>query len=84
MPAFDGTGPMGRGAMTGRGRGCCAGNGRGMGRGFGFGRGFCGFFPFTRPRITAADERAMLDEEVQAASQYLEDLRARRKELGDK
>lgn len=50
MPRFDMTGPMGRGAMTGRGMGYCArpavpwtgrgvGFGMGMGRGFGFGRG---------------------------------------------
>lgn len=49
MPGRDGTGPMGAGAMTGRGFGLCAGGvpgygaGRGMGlgwrRGFGCGRG---------------------------------------------
>ncbi len=55
MPGRDGTGPMGAGAMTGRGLGVCtgvndpgygAGFGRGFGRGYGrgFGRGFgCGF-----------------------------------------
>ncbi len=46
MPALDGTGPLGRGSMTGRGMGRCAGyapgqwrwpSGRGSGRGF-----FCG------------------------------------------
>jgi len=44
MPALDGTGPSGRGPMTGRGTGCCTGytqesrpSGRGPGRGF-----FCG------------------------------------------
>jgi len=50
MPGFDRTGPMGEGAMTGRGQGRCnpngasfgAGNpvGRGSGRGRGRGRGF--------------------------------------------
>ncbi len=49
MPAGDGTGPMGRGPMTGRGAGFCAGYGvarymnsipgRGLGMGFGGGRG---------------------------------------------
>jgi len=49
MPAGDGTGPMGMGAMSGRAAGYCAGygmpgfanpiGGRGMGRGFGWGRG---------------------------------------------
>ncbi len=43
MPRFDGTGPMGQGAMTGRGLGPCGGGmgyGRGQGRGFGFRRFF--------------------------------------------
>ena len=47
MPRGDGTGPMGMGAMTGRGLGLCSGvnaplYGRGFGRGCqrGFGRGF--------------------------------------------
>ncbi|MFW5837495.1 MAG: DUF5320 domain-containing protein [Desulfovibrionaceae bacterium] len=50
MPGFDGTGPNGQGAMSGRGMGYCAGDpqrpaaggralGRGRGRGRGLGRG---------------------------------------------
>ncbi|NLE65542.1 MAG: DUF5320 domain-containing protein [Elusimicrobia bacterium] len=45
MPGFDGTGPLGQGAMTGGARGRCAGAvpgtgmGRGFGRGLGMGRG---------------------------------------------
>ncbi|MFA9422799.1 MAG: DUF5320 domain-containing protein [Sedimentibacter sp.] len=42
MPRRDGTGPMGRGAMTGRGLGVCNGmnvNGYGVGYGRGYGRG---------------------------------------------
>ena len=42
MPRRDGTGPMGRGAMTGRGFGPCAGyqdNYYGAGAGYGYGRG---------------------------------------------
>ena len=52
MPRGDGTGPMGRGAMSGRATGYCAGfglpgyanpaPGRGPGMGFGCGRGFGG------------------------------------------
>lgn len=62
MPGRDGTGPMGAGAMTGRGMGLCAGGvpgygtGRGLGlglgwrRGFGCGRGFGRYFaPVTLP-----------------------------------
>ncbi len=54
MPRGDKTGPMGAGAMTGRGEGFCAGNdvpgymsqsfGRNFGRGRGLGRGFGGGF----------------------------------------
>lgn len=43
MPRMDGTGPMGQGAMTGRGQGNCQGNGNakrlGVGNGVGLGRG---------------------------------------------
>jgi len=44
MPRRDGTGPMGRGAMTGRGLGFCTGvnavgYGAGLGRGYGAGLG---------------------------------------------
>jgi hypothetical protein len=52
-----------------------------MGRGFGR-RGFCGFFG--RQRLSAADEKTMLAEEVQSVSEYLKDLQARLKELGGK
>lgn len=83
MPAFDGSGPMGFGPMTGCGRGRCAGYGRGMGRGLGRG-GFCGFASMMRPRFSAADERTAISEEIQAASEYLKDLQARLKELGGK
>jgi len=37
MPGFDGTGPFGAGALTGRGFGPC---GRGLAFGRGYGRGF--------------------------------------------
>ena len=49
MPRRDGTGPLGQGAMTGRGMGLCSGInnygsglgiGRACGRGMGVGRGF--------------------------------------------
>jgi hypothetical protein len=43
MPGRNGTGPMGQGAMTGRGLGYCTGNNTavyGRGAGCGFGRGF--------------------------------------------
>jgi hypothetical protein len=41
MPGGDGTGPLGRGSMTGRARGYCAGFSQpGYERNIGFGRGF--------------------------------------------
>lgn len=75
MPRFDMTGPMGRGAMTGRGMGYCArpvapglgrGLGLGMGRGAGFGRGlgrnrFWGYGPYP---YTEEDDKAYLRDEV--------------------
>lgn len=35
MPRMDGTGPMGKGAMTGRGNGNCQGNQKRLGVGYG-------------------------------------------------
>lgn len=41
MPGKDGTGPLGQGAMTGRGLGVCGSDNRPIyGRGLGLGRGF--------------------------------------------
>ena len=44
MPRRDGTGPLGQGAMTGKGLGICnsanSAYGRGLGLGFGLGRGY--------------------------------------------
>jgi hypothetical protein len=56
MPNLDGTGPQGRGPMTGRGQGPCntenapgyRSYGRGRGFGFGRGRGFGRRFGFCR------------------------------------
>lgn len=45
MPRGDGTGPLGRGAMTGRGLGPCAGA---PGAGAGFGMGACRGFALRR------------------------------------
>ena len=42
MPGFNGTGPQGKGPMTGRGMGRCGqgqGRGQGIGQGQGYGRG---------------------------------------------
>ncbi len=78
MPRFDGTGPMGKGEMTGRGLGKCAGNDdsnteygygrrgmrKGSGRGRRCGRGFgCG---------APADSESTLIESLQERIQKLE------------
>jgi hypothetical protein len=41
MPRLDGTGPMGQGAMTGRGMGNCQNNGNKQKLGVGYGKGNC-------------------------------------------
>lgn len=80
MPARDGTGPAGRGPMTGWGRGSCRGTGRGMRRGLSS-KGVCGF---CRQRLAPADEQKMLADEVQAVSEHLKGLQERQKELNGK
>jgi len=78
MPNFDGTGPQGRGPMTGRGQGPCnTGNGsgraygRGRGRGFGRWAGFCPFFG--QPLVDESDRESL--------SSYEEDLQDELKEV---
>ncbi|MBN1923978.1 MAG: DUF5320 domain-containing protein [Nanoarchaeota archaeon] len=63
MPGFDGTGPNGRGPMTGRGMGPC---GKGMRRGF-------GRFRLTRS-ITKKDEKEMLESEREEINKRLKEL----------
>jgi len=87
MPGKDGTGPMGRGAMTGRGLGYCTGIGsgrygagirRGFGRGLGYGlglgcrRGCGGFYP---AGLTEAEEIELLKEEKEILEKRLEMLK---------
>lgn len=73
MPRFDGTGPVGRGAMTGWGRGDCimpirqAGEwlGRGLGRGFGCGLGLRSRrWAATTGGVSIGEELAQLREQV--------------------
>ena len=66
MPKYDGTGPQGQGAMTGRGMGPCGG---GMARGLGRGRGFCRWFGFSNRQPTKT-------EEATTTKSYIEDLKA--------
>ena len=63
MPNMDGTGPNGRGSMTGRGMGRC---GRGQRRGFGR---FC-----FRRAVTKEEEKKMLQEEQEEINKRLKEL----------
>jgi len=75
MPAFDGTGPQGKGPMTGRGMGPC---GKGMGRKFairfgfgrrGLGRFFCGSQPWSKTELE--DYKKALEEELEEVNKEL-------------
>jgi len=80
MPGGDGTGPMGMGAMTGRGaRRCGTGGGfwrRGGGRGW---RGRCGM-----DATQAIDERTQLEGRVDALSAQLDAVKQRLSELNER
>ncbi len=84
MPGRDGMGPMGRGPMSGWGRGWC-GRGRACGYGgFYGGRGF-GRMPFGMGMgrgvwmepAGEVDERAMLEQELAMAEARARELRTR-------
>lgn len=80
MPGRDGTGPLGQGAMTGRGLGICgsAGQrvyGRGLGMGYGLGRGYyCGRIVnpiYTDSTETLAQEKAVLEARLDAINKQI-------------
>ena len=87
MPGFDRTGPLGRGAMTGRrmgycanvseepggfrGRGFGAGYGRGFGRGFGYGRNFY------NQGLADVSEKTVLENEINTLKDQLTVLEKR-------
>ncbi len=96
MPQFDGTGPQGRGPMTGWGRGPCgAGQGfgrRGFGRGPGFGRGlgrgfgpgFRGWSPadWSEPvALSKEEQKKILEAELAELQKEREAIEAKLKEL---
>lgn len=82
MPFRDGTGPMGNGPASGRGRGGCFGGRRGLGRGLGAGRG--GRFGWQQGYSTAADERTALDDEQGFLEARLASVKRRLAALGGK
>lgn len=95
MPGFDRSGPLGRGAMTGRGMGPCAsgserpvrgyspGGGRSFGRGFRcFGGGFRrGFGPYGSDVVPAIPEADALKEDKNFFEAQLKRIDDRLKEL---
>ena len=70
MPRFDGTGPTGKGPMSGRGMGNCRGAGQGRGC-----RRFCPFFAENSEEFeteeTVKDEIKNLKEEVERLKQKI-------------
>jgi hypothetical protein len=97
MPGGDGTGPVGRGPMTGRRFGFCAGFshpgyanpgfGQGLGRnwGRGFGRGFLGRGfnqdPYYPPVQTREEEKTYLENMIKGLEEEISSVRERIKEL---
>lgn len=76
MPGFDGTGPQGRGSLTGGGRGPCGGGGR-FGRGPG--RGNRQRARWTDPAVQPlGDDRDALAQRVDDLEKELSALRARK------
>ncbi len=93
MPFGDGTGPDGRGPVTGRGLGPCgdgtpryAGWGRGRGRFGGRGRGFFGWWRGNAapPAAAPQDEAGLLEAQARNLQGALDRINARLKELGKK
>lgn len=79
MPAFDRTGPLGQGSLTGRGFGSC-GLGLGWRRRFGPGRGLGRYFGWNWPQ-TKKEQLEALKEYKEALREELEDVGKEEKEL---
>ena len=87
MPRYDGTGPWGRGAMTGRGMGPCNtaqrpgygfgygyGYGRGMGRRCaprGWGMGYGPAMPFAAPALSLEERKRFLEEQLREIDELI-------------
>lgn len=97
MPGGDRTGPMGQGAMTGRGMGFCQPSdrvgyrrsffgrgffGRGRGRGFGWFSGFNRPSPYPLP--VPEKEADYLRQEAQDLESYLKEIKTRLAALEEK
>ena len=86
MPRQDKTGPLGQGALTGRGLGLCGAGvnrnfGRGMGRGKGIGRGR-GFRQIAQPvELSEVEEKKVLEAELKELGTEKAEIEKRLKEL---
>ena len=89
MPRGDGTGPSGKGPMTGRGRGGCSSGGgrRGIGTALGIGLGLGlrrGFRNFWRLNQDAESELSELKSQSTALEESLSKIKERINELENK
>lgn len=76
MPRSNGTGPLGQGPRTGRGMGRCGG---GNSNRFFAGRRGCWRMgsSYSRPAVTAKEEKEILSEEINILEKELKDMKAR-------
>jgi hypothetical protein len=82
MPGFNGTGPQGQGAMTGRGLGPCgSGMRRRCGRGFrsGFGNGLVGYR--SQATLTKEEEKKILEADLTELDLEKQEIEIRLKEI---
>ena len=77
MPRFDGTGPLGFGAGTGRGLGPC-GAGMAWGRGYGGGFGWRRFYSRKEESEILKEEAEVLEEELKAIKECLTELKGQK------
>ncbi len=77
MPGRDGTGPMGQGAMTGKGIGYCVGNNASRKLGLSYRRG-CNKFISTE----SESQNELLHNRLNTISQQIEDLKESIKQQG--
>lgn len=80
MPRLNGTGPLGQGPRTGRGMGRCGGGN--SNRFFMGGRGCWRMDSlYSRPTITAKEEKEILSEEINILEKELKDMKTRLSEI---
>ena len=78
MPAFDGTGPLGQGPLTGRGLGPC---GAGMAWRRGWGRGLGRYYFGWRWPQTKEDQKKALADYKKSLEEELEEVKKEEAEL---